>query len=70
MFHFKITEKLVYISRDDDGIIYAHNSGKTEVYYHQSAVCNAGLPTPVDPMSIIALKARRRLERDHAIILH
>ncbi|KRT79389.1 hypothetical protein AMK59_8501, partial [Oryctes borbonicus] len=56
--------------RDDDGVIYAHNCGKTEVYYHQSAASNAGLPTPVDPMSIIALKAKRRLERDHAIILH
>lgn len=55
--------------RDDDSIIYGHHSGKTEVYYLQAANGNAGLPPPTDPMGLVPLKAKRRLERDHAIIL-
>lgn len=55
--------------RDDDSIIYGHHSGKTEVYYLQAASSNAGLPTPADPMGVVPLKAKRRLERDHGVIL-
>ncbi|XP_044269482.1 uncharacterized protein LOC123014426 isoform X2 [Tribolium madens] len=52
-----------------DGVIYGYQCGKSEVFYHQAANPNAGLPTPADPMSNVPLKARRRLERDHSIIL-
>ncbi|RZC43137.1 uncharacterized protein BDFB_002659 [Asbolus verrucosus] len=52
-----------------DGVIYGYQCGKSEVFYHQAANGNAGLPTPADPMSNVPLKAKRRLERDHSIIL-
>lgn len=58
-----------YIFRVDDGVIYGHQCSKREVYYHQFAVGNAGLPTPADPMGAAPQKAKRRLERDHAIVL-
>lgn len=43
--------------------------GKTEIFYQQSASSAAGLPTPADAMGTVPLKAKRRLERDHALIL-
>ncbi|RZC22682.1 hypothetical protein BDFB_007731 [Asbolus verrucosus] len=52
-----------------DGVIYGYQCGKSEVFYHQAANGNAGLPTPADPMSNVPLKAKRRLERNHLIIL-
>lgn len=56
--------------RDDEGVIYGHQLGKNEVYYHQTVSnSHSGLPTPADPMGTVPLKAKRRLERDHAIIL-
>lgn len=61
---------LIFFYRHSDGVIYGvRSAGQSEVYYHQSAGSNAGLPTPADPMGNVVLKARRRLERDHAIIL-
>nr|XP_022900128.1 uncharacterized protein LOC111413404 [Onthophagus taurus] len=56
--------------RGDIYIVYGNNSGSTEIYYNQATSANAGLPTPADQMSIVSLKAKRRLERDHAIVLH
>lgn len=60
---------LYYIFRLYDGVIYGHHCGKKEVFYHQSAANNAGLPTPADPMGAVPQKAKRRLERDHGIML-
>uniref|UniRef100_A0A1Y1K6Y7 CCZ1/INTU/HSP4 first Longin domain-containing protein n=2 Tax=Photinus pyralis TaxID=7054 RepID=A0A1Y1K6Y7_PHOPY len=55
--------------RNDDIIVYGHHCGKTEVFYQQSTAGASGLPTPADPMGTVSLKAKRRLERDHAIVL-
>lgn len=49
--------------------MYGHHYSKKEVYYHQSAASTAGLPTPADAMGAVPQKAKRRLERDHAIML-
>lgn len=57
------------ILRNDDALIYGHHCGQTEVFYQQVATGTAGLPTPADPMGTVSLKAKRRLERDHSIIL-
>ncbi|KAF5278861.1 hypothetical protein FQR65_LT03550 [Abscondita terminalis] len=57
------------VLRNDDTLIYGHHCGKTEVFYQQMATVTAGLPTPADPMGMVSLKAKRRLERDHSIIL-
>ncbi|KAK5640452.1 hypothetical protein RI129_011263 [Pyrocoelia pectoralis] len=58
------------ILRNDDSIVYGHHCGKTEVFYQQGAASGtSGLPTPADPMGTVSLKAKRRLERDHAIVL-
>jgi hypothetical protein len=40
-----------------------------EVFYQQSTGRNVGLPTPSDLMGLVPMKAKRRLERDHGIIL-
>jgi hypothetical protein len=40
-----------------------------EVFYQQSTGSTVGLPTPSDLMGLVPLKAKRRLERDHGIIL-
>jgi hypothetical protein len=67
---FQESSNLVEIlMRCCDGVIYGYQCGKSEVFYHQAANPNAGLPTPADPMSNVPLKAKRRLERDHSIIL-
>ncbi|KAJ8926607.1 hypothetical protein NQ314_021016 [Rhamnusium bicolor] len=55
--------------RGGDSIIYGYHCGPSQVYYHESAGTNAGLPPPADPMGLVQLKAKRRLERDHAVIL-
>lgn len=57
------------ILRDDESIIYGHHCGKNEIFYHQTVSSNAGIPTPADPMGVVPLKAKRRLERDHSIML-
>ena len=59
-----------FFCRDDESVIYGHNYGKTEIFYQESTPACAGLPTPADVMGVIPLKARRRLERDHSIIIH
>lgn len=63
----KITE---IVLRDDEAVVYAYKSGNTEIFYHQAANGGvAGLPPPADLMGTASSKARRRLERDQAVIL-
>ncbi|CAH0545655.1 unnamed protein product [Brassicogethes aeneus] len=67
---FKETPGLTDIFiRGSDSVVYGNSCGQTEVYYHETAPLNGGLPPPADPMGQVQLKARRRLERDHAIVL-
>ncbi|KAJ8985170.1 hypothetical protein NQ317_012822 [Molorchus minor] len=60
---------LLMFDRGGDSVIYGYHCGPSEVFYHESANTNSGLPPPADPMGLVQLKAKRRLERDHAIIL-
>ncbi|XP_054263823.1 uncharacterized protein LOC128987130 isoform X1 [Macrosteles quadrilineatus] len=63
-----ITETIV---RANDSITFGYNCGGMQVFYHQpcSGAVLAGLPAPSDLMGVVALKAKRRLERDHSIVL-
>ncbi|XP_039293004.1 uncharacterized protein LOC111057824 isoform X4 [Nilaparvata lugens] len=59
------------VVRCDDSLVYGNQCGRKEVFYQQSVGGNSlvGLPNPSDLMGIVPLKAKRRLERDHNIIL-
>jgi len=52
-------------------VVYGNQCGGVEVFYQQAVAPSAFavLPTPADLMGIVALKAKRRLERDHGIVL-
>jgi hypothetical protein len=55
--------------RGDDHVVYGYQCVGSEVYYQQRAGLQPGLPMPSDLMGKVPLKAKRRLERDHSIIL-
>ncbi|CAG7734737.1 unnamed protein product [Allacma fusca] len=57
------------IIRGDDHVVYGYQCVGSEVYYQQSASLFSGVPMPTDLMGKVPLKAKRRLERDHKIIL-
>ncbi|XP_043504941.1 uncharacterized protein LOC122525964 isoform X2 [Polistes fuscatus] len=59
------------IVRTEDAVVYGNQCGQIEVFYQQAVAPNisGGLPTPADLMGTISLKAKRRLERDHGIVL-
>ncbi|VEN61177.1 unnamed protein product [Callosobruchus maculatus] len=61
-----LTEILV---RCGDSVIYGHNTGPAEIYYHEPASTCSGIPPPGDNIGLVQLKARRRLERDHGVLL-
>nr|CAH7734760.1 unnamed protein product [Callosobruchus chinensis] len=61
-----LTEILV---RCGDSVIYGHNTGPAEIYYHEPANTCSGIPPPGDSIGLVQLKARRRLERDHGVLL-
>lgn len=58
-----------YVPRCEDSTVYGYQCGKMEVFYQQSAGSTVGLPMPSDLMGLVPLKAKRRLERDHSIVL-
>lgn len=51
--------------------MYGNQCGKVQVFYQQALMTKTtgGLPTPADLMGVVPLKAKRRLERDHGIML-
>ncbi|XP_014232932.1 uncharacterized protein LOC106656455 isoform X2 [Trichogramma pretiosum] len=57
--------------RTEDTVVYGNRCGNHEVFYQQAVPHNTlgGLPTPADLMGIVPLKAKRRLERDHSIVM-
>ncbi|XP_026828329.1 uncharacterized protein LOC113561394 isoform X2 [Ooceraea biroi] len=59
------------IVRTEDTVVYGNQCGGIKVFYQQAVTPSAfgTLPTPADLMGIVALKAKRRLERDHGIVL-
>ncbi|KAL3271233.1 hypothetical protein HHI36_021727 [Cryptolaemus montrouzieri] len=64
--HRSITEILC---RGNDSILYGVHTGDSEIFYHHSESANGGLPTPSDSMGHVPMRAKRSLERDHAIVL-
>lgn len=57
------------ILRSQEAVIYAYRCGRSEIFYQQSSIVLAGLPPPQDAMGTVSLCAKRRLERDHTILL-
>ncbi|XP_046621533.1 uncharacterized protein LOC124305782 isoform X2 [Neodiprion virginianus] len=59
------------VVRTEDTVVYGYQCGKLQVFYQQAMAPNmtGGLPTPADLMGVVPLKAKRRLERDHGIVL-
>lgn len=57
--------------RVHESLVYGYQCGRSEVFYQQQQAgqTSIGLPTPADLMGTVPLKARRRLERDHGIVL-
>lgn len=57
--------------RVHESLVYGYKCGRSEVFYQQQQAgqTSVGLPTPADLMGTVPLKARRRLERDHGIVL-
>ncbi|XP_072390222.1 uncharacterized protein HPS4 [Diabrotica undecimpunctata] len=61
-----ITEVLI---RSLDTSYYGYHCGPNKIFYGETTICNGGLPLPADPMGVLQVKAKRRLERDYALIL-
>lgn len=57
------------LCKGNDSILYGVHTGDSEIFYHQSESANGGLPTPSDSMGHVPMRAKRSLERDHAIVL-
>lgn len=57
------------IIRNDDNIVYGNKCGSRELFYQQSGNIISGLPTPSDVMGVVSTTAKRRLQRDHGIII-
>ncbi|XP_022170503.1 Hermansky-Pudlak syndrome 4 protein homolog [Myzus persicae] len=57
------------IIRNDDNIVYGNKCGSRELFYQQSGNIVSGLPTPSDIMGVVSTTAKRRLQRDHGIII-
>lgn len=55
--------------RCEDNVLYGYHCGPTKIFYSETSVCNGGLPLPTDPLGIMQIKAKRRLERDCAFVL-
>lgn len=65
-FHFN---KPFFIYRKDDNILYGYQCGNVEIFYQQSNPLAAGLPPPSDIMGSVGAISKRRLERDHSIVM-
>lgn len=66
----KYERDLIFVVRSEDSTVYGYQCGGVQVFYQQA--CSegvAGLPAPSDLIGVVSLKAKRRLERDHGIVL-
>ncbi|XP_055694828.1 uncharacterized protein LOC129796776 [Lutzomyia longipalpis] len=57
------------IIRCEDSILYGYQCGDMNIFYKQPVLAHKGLPPPADAMGNISLIAKKRLERDHSVIL-
>lgn len=68
--NFHYNRKLIeLILKSQDAVIYSYRCGRSEIFYQQSSIVLPGLPPPQDVMGTVSLCAKRRLERDHKILL-
>lgn len=72
MMHDNFADKSLsdIIIRTNDSVLYGHNkSGESEIYYQHASQkqSSGGLPAPSD-FTVIS-QAKRRLERDHSLVL-
>lgn len=59
----------IWYCRLPDSVVHANRTGDSQVFYQQAAPPVAGIPMPSDLMGVVPLKAKRRLERDHGLLL-
>ncbi|GBP48960.1 Hermansky-Pudlak syndrome 4 protein [Eumeta japonica] len=57
------------ILRSEDSAVVGWSCGGAEVYYQESGPRAAGPPAPSDALAAAPLRARRRLHRDHSLVL-
>lgn len=50
-------------------MVYGYQYGQSNIFYKQAGNLKPGLPPPADTIGVIPAQAKRRLERDHSIIL-
>lgn len=58
-----------FILRSDESVVLGVSCGGSEVFYQESGTRTAGLPAPSDALSAAPLRAKRRLLRDHAVVI-
>ncbi|CAB3227293.1 unnamed protein product [Arctia plantaginis] len=58
-----------FILRSDESVVVGASCGGAHVYYQERAARGAGPPPPSDALALAPLRARRRLQRDHATLL-
>ncbi|KAL1450910.1 hypothetical protein WDU94_003221 [Cyamophila willieti] len=57
------------IVKYDYQVIYCYQFANHQIFYHQNSEASSGLPPSSGLHLIVALKARRRLERDSQLII-
>ncbi|XP_049873652.1 uncharacterized protein LOC126372113 [Pectinophora gossypiella] len=57
------------ILRSDESVVLGVSVGGAQVYYQEAGARAAGPPAPSDALAAAPLRARRRLHRDHAVLL-
>ncbi|XP_056643471.1 uncharacterized protein LOC130449572 isoform X1 [Diorhabda sublineata] len=55
--------------RSDDAMSYGYYYGPNKLFYNEVTSCSGGLPFPADPMGVLQIKAKRRLEADYGLVL-
>ncbi|KAG6454895.1 hypothetical protein O3G_MSEX008920 [Manduca sexta] len=57
------------ILRSEESVVLGVSCGGAQIYYQESGHRQAGPPAPSDLLAAAPLRARRRLHRDHSILL-
>lgn len=57
------------VLKKDENILYGYKCGNVDIFYQQTYNASAGIPPPSDIFGNVGSVSRRRLERDHAIVL-
>ncbi|CAH1165800.1 unnamed protein product [Phyllotreta striolata] len=55
--------------RCDETVLYGYSCGPMRAFYSETSSCQGGLPLPTDPLGVLQIKAKRRLEKDCAFVL-